>query len=190
MIKRFCTFLGKFRRNREGSMILETALTLPILMLSFFGAVETGRYVILHQKLDRAAVTIADLVARADKLTTAQINDIFAATAPIVEPFDIKTGGKVIISSVLKTPNNPAKVVWQRTGSGTMTATSRIGVTNGNATFPTGFTLRDNESVIVTEVFYHFTPMLFVHMTGPTTGDLYTRSFFRPRVADQTTITN
>ena len=176
----------KFQRDERGSIITETALIMPFLVFLLFGAVESTRYVMVTMKLERASVTLADLVARSTTLTTPQIDDIFAATSSIVAPFDIRNDGRAIISSVTKTVGNPPTVVWQRAGAGNFIATSRIGTQGGSATLPTGFTLRDGESVVVTEVFYDFDPFFADHLTQTESAILYTRAFFRPRLSEQT----
>lgn len=179
-------FFHKFRNDNKGSVMVEAAIIMPFLVMTLLGAFESTRYVMLQMKLERASVTLADLVARSSTLTAAQMTDIFAATGNMVEPFDMQTDGRVIISSVTKAANNPARVTWQRAGGGNFNATSRIGAQNANATLPNGFTLRDGESVIITEVFYDFDPFFLGREEGPQASTLYTRAFYRPRVADNT----
>ena len=43
---------------RRGSSLVELALVVPILVSLFLGSVEVARYVLLQQKLDRAAMSL------------------------------------------------------------------------------------------------------------------------------------
>ncbi len=162
-------------------MIIEAAMLMPFFLAIVVGAVETARYVTIHQKMERATVTLSDLVSRSPGLTEAQIQDIFFATTTIMSPYSMTTDGRVVISSVTKPVGNPARVTWQRSGSGNLGVTSRVGVTNGNASLPAGFTLQDNESVVIAEIFYDYEPMF---LNSEFVADrLYERALFRPRLS-------
>ena len=174
------------KNKQRGSVLAEAAIIMPFLLTIIIGAVETGRYVNIHQKLDRAAVTLSDLVARSTTLTEAQIQDIFFATAAIMSPYQMATSGRAYISSVTKSPGQAPRVTWQRTGGGSLAASSHIGTSGGNATLPSGFTLQDNESVIIAEVMYTYNPIFVSDDFLPT--QFYERALFRPRTVSNVTI--
>lgn len=56
---------GRFCREKRGSVFAELGFAMPVLVLILLGCFEASRYVLLHQKLDRAASAVADLVAQA-----------------------------------------------------------------------------------------------------------------------------
>ena len=109
---------------------------------------------------------------------TAQITELFAAAQRIAQPFDLLGQGMVIITTVQGTGGGP-QVLWQEAGAGVLVASSNIGAPGGTATLPTGLIVDDNESVVVTEVFFDYQPV-FVGSVVPT-NQLYYQSFNRPR---------
>jgi Flp pilus assembly protein TadG len=174
-------------RDRRGAIAVEFAIVAPVLVALMVGTFEVTRYVLLHQKLDRMAVAASDLVSQGETISTAQLADIFAATELIAEPFSIGADGVVIISSAYRaTGTLTTKVAWQRTGTGTLTAASTLGLQGANATLPSGFTLKEGESVIVAEVFYQFRPMFAPNLVP--VARLYHRAVFRPRRGTLNTI--
>ena len=61
--------LAGWKLGTAGNVAVEFALALPVLMLLMLGSAEMARFVILHQKIDRVAVTMSDLVARAETIS-------------------------------------------------------------------------------------------------------------------------
>ena len=104
---------GRLLRSDRGGVMIEFGFAMPVLVLLMLGGVELGRYVLLHQKLDRTAMTVSDLVARVQTVTTAEVDTIFTAANLVMEPFTMGTQGAVVISSVKEDSGSP-KVIWQR----------------------------------------------------------------------------
>ena len=78
--------VGRFDR---GNVVVEFALALPVLLMLLLASAELGRFVLLNQKIDRVAVTMSDLVARAETISETDLDDIFDAAAHVAEPFDL-----------------------------------------------------------------------------------------------------
>lgn len=170
----------RIRRDEDGSMLIELAFAMPLVAALLLGGVEVGRYVLLHQKLDRVASSTADLVSQAEKVSTADIQNVFDAAEYVAAPFDLSTSGTVIVSSITNPLGSADSIVnWQQTGAGTATAASRLGTAGGPATLPDGFTLADGETIIVAEVFYDYAPWLFSGYTS--TREIYEMALYRPR---------
>jgi Flp pilus assembly protein TadG len=164
----------------SGNVAVEFALTLPILMLLMLGSAEMARFVILHQKVDRVAVTTSDLVSRAETINEGDLDDIFEAADFVAQPFDLANLGIVIVSAITNDDGSGARVAWQRSGGGTSTHTSQIGIEGGLATLTTDFEVREGETAIIAEVFYDFEPFLSALIVEPQT--LYRRAHHRPRL--------
>src|SRR5262245_8939360 len=126
--------LTGFWRDCRGAIAVEFAVVAPVLVALMVGTFEVTRYVLLHQKLDRMAVAASDLVSQGETITNAQLADIFTATGLIAEPFAIGTDGVVIISSVMRT-TGVSTIRWQRFGTGSLAAASKLGVQGGTPTF-------------------------------------------------------
>jgi hypothetical protein len=167
-------------RSIGGATAVEFALASPVLIMLMLASVELGRFVILNQKLDRVAVSMADLVARAETISESQLDDIFIAAAQVAQPFAIADLGRVIVSSVINPDGDGAEIVWQRTGIGTLSAPSRLGTEGGTASLPSDFDVREGETAIISEVFFAFEPFLSELIVQPQT--VYKRAYHRPRL--------
>lgn len=167
-------------RCARGNVAVEFGLIVPVLLLMMLAAAELARYIILHQKMDRVAVTMADLVARAETISQSELDDIFVSAGEVARPFPIADRGLVIISSVTNPDGTGAEVAWQRSGGGSFSATSQIGTEGTAATLPGTFDVREGETAIISEVFFDFEPFLSELVVGPQT--LYRHAFHRPRL--------
>jgi Flp pilus assembly protein TadG len=172
--------------DRRGVVLVEMAMTLPVVIVIALGGFEIARFALVQQKLERLTVTIADMVSQSETITGAQLNQIFAATGPVLTPFSMSADGVVIVSSVSASGGTGARVSWQRRGGGTHAAASALGTAAQLAALPTGFVVRDGESAIVAESYYEFVPM-FIPALVPARR-LYHRAMFRPRFGALTSI--
>lgn len=170
-----------FRRlcvERHGAIVIEFALVLPVLVLLTMSGGETFRFILLNQKVERASATVADLTSQAQTLSEGDLNNLFLVTNQVMSPFNINDGGQVIVSSIGAKGGEPPQINWQRS-FGQQTNSSVLGVEGGVAKLPAGFVVRDNENVIVAEVYYPYAPFIFSGVIAPMT--LYDATFFRPR---------
>lgn len=171
---------ARARLGVAGNAAVEFALTLPVLMLLMLGSAEMARFVILHQKIDRVAVTTSDLVARAETISESELADIFKAADFVAQPFDLSNLGVVIVSAITNDDGSGPTVAWQRSGGGSGTETSQIGQPGNPANLTADFEVRQGETAIIAEVFYDFEPFLSELIVEPQT--LYRRAHHRPRL--------
>lgn len=182
-MRQFATILG----DRRGMVLQETAIILPLLVTMMLGGYEIARFAVLQQKLSRTAMTTADMVSQGATISIPEIDTIFAATSTMLRPFPGGSSQRVIISSVSAVGAAAPKVDWQRMGGGTLTGvSSKIGVAGANATLPPGFLVRNGEDVIITEIFYSFTPTFTSDLVPP--NIVYHRAMFRPRQGSLSTL--
>jgi Flp pilus assembly protein TadG len=177
--------LGRLKRNRRGTVAVEMAFATPVVIGLLLSGVEVTRYVLLNQKLDRASATMADLVSQSETLSEGGLVNLFAATAYVMDPFDLAAEGHLVVSSIGATNGNPARINWQRSFGGG-SGGSNFGVEGGTANLPVGFVVRDNETVVVTEVFYDYVPAFMG--TALASRNLYNFAVFRPRFSSLATI--
>lgn len=171
-------FLGEDR----GAIAIEFGLVISSLIVILMGCFECSRYILLNQKLDRTATSVADLISQSSGVTTGVISDTYAAADAQTLPFDLVGHGRVIISSVYRpdTTTTNGTVVWQCSGGGSYTtATSKVGTKGANATMPSTLPVDVNENIVVAEVFYDYKPFLFQGIFSPTVF-LHT-TYMRPR---------
>lgn len=177
--------LKRLARAQEGVAYLEFAITIPFLLALFMGGVEVTRYIIIAQKLEKAAVTVSDVVAQSEEITTTELDTIILAAGQVMLPYSFEGDGYVIISSVTQNGSTPI-VNWQYTGGGDWIQSSQIGGPGETATLPNDLTLIDNDTVIISEVFYNFTPLLENSVVD--SSQLYKVGVFKPRLGDLTSL--
>ncbi len=173
-------------RDQQGMAFMEFAIALPFLFILFMGGVELTRYIIIVQKVEKAAFTMSDVVAQSQSIGTTQLSQLVEAVEQLMLPLPFGSNGYVIVTSVTKTGTAAPVVNWQYKGGGTWTKTSVIGAPGANAVLPTGFTMSDKENVIIAEVFYNYTPMVASGVLQAKT--IYKVTLFRPRLGDLTAL--
>jgi len=179
--------LRRFGEDRRGAALIELGFAVPVLVAILLGCFEASRYVLLHQKLDRAATSVADLVAQQQALTTAQMCDLFDAARRLMTPYDLAAHGRVVVSSVHRPDETAATVAWQEQSAGAITVTSLVGTEGATASLPAAFTVATGQNVIVAEAFYDYQPYFLGDLFEP--ARLYHTAYNRPRISNLTTIT-
>jgi Flp pilus assembly protein TadG len=165
---------------RAGAVAVEFALAAPVLILLMLASVELARFVLLHQKMDRVATTISDLVARSETINESELADIFEAASEVSNPFDLTNLGVVIVSAVTNLDGDGATIAWQRSGGGSYSASSELGAEGETPDLPADFEVREGESAIISEVYYDFTPFLSEMIVAPQV--IYHNAHQRPRL--------
>ena len=166
--------------DERGVAHVEFALVLPVLMILLLTGIEVGRYTFLHLKMQHASFVMGDIVSRDASMTNCTLDGLFGAIQHATKPFEFEDNGTVIVSGVSKqeAENNP-KVRWQATGAGNLSATSAVGSPVNNADLPDGFTLQDDQSILVVELYFQTEPWLlgFVPQTV-----IDKTTYYRPRL--------
>lgn len=128
--------------NNHGVALIEFALVLPILLLLIFGVIEVTRFIVIAQRLDKAAYSLADITSQYQPATPAnepaEISDsnmekvVFAQFGRLMQPFDAEEDRVVIMTSIHKEPPSGAlKIKWQLAGGGTLSNGATRSVVNG-----------------------------------------------------------
>jgi len=177
------SFFASWRQKaRRGIAAVEFALTLPIWVTFLLGAADGSYCLLVNEKADRIAYSVTDIVTQYQSITKAQLNDILLAAGQLMQPFTFGTKGTVIVTSVYQPSTGSPIIEWQYSGGGTLTETSKIGTTGGAAALPNGLTLNANDNVIISEVYYNFTPM-FVSAKIFNAGTVYRVAMYKPRLS-------
>lgn len=180
--------LRTLRRNNRGVAAIEFALLLPLLITLMIGSLEVTFKIWSTQKAEKLSVTLADVIAQSQEVTTSDLNSLVSAVDKIMEPFPFGDDGAVIISSVYQPSPEEGEdlgeptVNWQRKfpPSGGLQVESKIGEQGDDAVLPADFEMYEKENCIVAEVFYKYTPIMpgFLFDEAVT----YRRAFFKPRL--------
>ncbi|MBL8710220.1 MAG: hypothetical protein JNL25_13580 [Rhodospirillaceae bacterium] len=179
--------LKKFARQEDGVMAMEMAFALLFLTVLILGTFEVPRFLLLGQKMERAASSMSDLVAQidpADGNVQAKINDLLEAANGLMAPYDLGVGGRVIISSIANPTGDQETIVWQQQSPSGIAATSKIGAQGAAPALPGSMVVREGENIIVAEIVFTYEP-LFASLIYDT-RTLYSRAFTRPRFSNLT----
>lgn len=171
--------IRKLRQDERGSILAELAFALPLFVTFLMGIVEVGTYLLINLKLQHSVVSIADLVTRDEEISEEIMADIFNAAPQIMAPFEMGAGAVVIVSSISQAEDVPASIFWQRAGGGSLDVNSEFGIEGEPPTLPEGLTMRDDETILATEIFYEYEPVIFQFIPSQR---LRKESFFRPRI--------
>jgi Flp pilus assembly protein TadG len=164
----------RMARDRRGASAIEFTMVVPVLILMYVGAVETGNLVTIYRRASAVASTAADLTAQVKQVTNADVQDVFAASGSILTPYPA-TPLKIVISSVVADQNNNGKVAWSCANKGSGRAK------DSSYAVPAGLTQADS-SVIVSEVTYAFTPLVgLTKFFSPGAFDIKRTFYSRPR---------
>lgn len=167
----------------KGAALVETAITLPILVLLVAGIFEISMYALINNKLVRASGVLGDMIAR-QNLTRANLIALMDTVDVIFKPFDFGQLGRIVVSQVRNDgmTTDPTKMLisWQQTKNG---GVSKIGIPGQlPKNLPNNITVIKNQSLIVTEVYYDYVPLVFHGFFSGKT--LYKISIFVPRVGE------
>lgn len=168
--------LSRFFKNDKGIVSVEVAAATPMLAMLALSCVEITNFVLFNQKMDRAVTAMGDLTSQAKGLTTEDVANLYEAAAYIMRPFDLDNEGTVIVTSISTPPGGGATVNWQWNSNA---ADSQFGGAGGAASLPAGFVVREGESVIVSEIYADYDPILLTQFFS--NDSYYQYSIFRPR---------
>ncbi len=178
----------KHLKNSRGSAAIEFAIIMPVLVLFLSGIFELCMFALLNNKLVRIAGTMGDLVSMQNiNLTTLQ--GIIATAPDMAQPFTYTGQGNVIVSLVYNNgqTTDPTKMLisWQQADSATVN--SNFGKPGQRPTnLPNNITVINDETLVLTEVFYNYVPFIFTNIIPAQT--LYKTSVYVPRSGDMVTL--
>jgi Flp pilus assembly pilin Flp len=176
--------LRNLRRDNRGVAAIEFALMLPMLIALLIGCLEVTFKIWSTQKAEKLAVTLSDVIAQSTAVTNSDLQALIGAVDKIMDPFPFGGDkGKIIISSIyVPQDETDADVNWQCAfpASGGLTASSKFGAEGSIADLPDGFTLVEKDNVIVTEIFYKYTPIAPGVLFDESI--VYRRALFKPRL--------
>lgn len=176
----------KFAGNASGLAAVEFALIAPIMLVLFFGLVETCNALSAHQKVTTVASTAADLVSQAKQLSAGDMSDVFAASGAIMTPFSTGDLSIIVTSIGGSGKRNIGIVLWSVTNGHGTPHTTGDPITVGNpdelgaddtGILPASCASGSDCSVILAEVRYSYTSPYGQMIVGtlPMTDSFYTK---------------
>jgi Flp pilus assembly protein TadG len=126
MKNRLLKLLGRYRRNETGIAAVEFALVSPIFFMLLLGGTEVGRYILVHQKAEKMAYSVSDVISQLDSVTSGDVDVVFGAASEPMNPYDkFETRGTLFLSSVHKDPDDADQTIRQGAGGNSARALAR-----------------------------------------------------------------
>jgi Flp pilus assembly protein TadG len=174
----------RFRKSQEGVAAVEFALILPLMLLIFFGVVESSMALLCRADISIMSSTAADLISQESTTNTADLSNVYAAASTVLYPYYSggATGKPTIrLTSVAydagsATPTTAGKVAWTCTQAGTGTLTPTARNKDDVVTFAQPL-MNTNGSVLMAEIAYSYSSPTTQVITGAInmTNNFYTK---------------
>jgi Flp pilus assembly protein TadG len=172
-----CRQARRLARDARGNALVEAALVFPILISLFLGISEFSEALTVSRRVEAAAGTSADLVARLRTVTDNDLTQIKPMIDEMLSPFSTATLS-LVITSVVADDDNQTTVAWSHAeGPGVSARTEGSPVA-----LPAGLT-EPNTSVILAEVRYTFHSTLATLIAGGV--PMGAEAYMRPRLTAQ-----
>lgn len=104
--------LRDFLGDRTGIAAVEFSFILPLMLVLFFGTVEFSQGIAVDRKVTIMARTLADLTSQNISLTSAQLNNIFAASTAIMTPYSAAPVNSTVAELYVDPNTLAARVQW------------------------------------------------------------------------------
>src|SRR5262245_31210081 len=141
--------------DETGSALIEAALVFPMLFILFFGVSELCEGFIASRRVEAAAFTAADLVARLQTVNSADLVALKSIIDETIKPLPVATVG-LVVASVVADEFRVTTVAWS----------DALGVTTSEpVVLPAGLIL-PNGSLIFAQVTYTFQSTLSTLIVG------------------------
>ncbi len=176
-------FLKRCFRNETGVSSIEFAIVMPLLILMMTGVFETGRFLLIHQKADKVAYAIGDIVSQQTSVSKTRLDEASLLINEIMTPFENDGRQRLLITSFEKT-GGTTKKNWDYTSGGGTVLASSVSPNDVDAQM----NMQADENIIVTEMQYNFQPVFLTNIFP--SQEINKISYFRPRFGSLTTITN
>ncbi len=176
--------LGRFLRDARGVAAVEFALILPLLVLLYFGTVESASLYAVDRRVSTVASTMADLVSREQKcITTAKFDSYFAAATAIMQPFPT-TNLKQVVSFMQISSGGTVTIRWSKAYGASATARN-TGTTTAIGTATNINTLaRTKGWLVAAEIQYPYQPLFGIVIK---TINLGHTEYYLPRYEEEIT---
>jgi Flp pilus assembly protein TadG len=163
---------SRFKADRRGASAVEFAMVAPLMLLFYCGLTELCQAMLAERRVSHVASAVGDLVTQTDKLTPAEISDIFAIGGTVMTPFP-NTTLRMRTTSVTANAQGKPMVDWSR-GYGWSPMPK-----NAAPDFTIPVAMDPATSLVVSEAEYHYTSPLGYFLPD---GIIFAeKSYLRPR---------
>ncbi len=181
--------LRSFKRDAGGVAAIEFAMIVPLMITMFIGTIELSQAITVDRRVSQVASSTADLVARAKTMTVTEMDGVLEVVQQLLAPYS-DTPLRLSVFAVGAAPaansGDPpvTTICWVRNHNNGVGGHS----SGDTYTLPTGL-IEAGDSVIVTEVEYAYTPLIFSKFL-PGTTTLTETFYLKPRLSAYVTYDN
>ncbi|WP_062015185.1 TadE/TadG family type IV pilus assembly protein [Aureimonas sp. AU4] len=170
----------RFWRDRRAVAAVEFALILPVMLVFYLGTAELTQFLNADAKVAATADTVGNLVTRVKTIDTTSMNNIFAISSAVMNPFAIAPLA-IKVTAVRVDANGKGTVHWSKvSGSATPDAAG------ATFTIPTGLSGFTDSYFVVSTATYAYRPVIgYGGIIGPVT--LEKTALYRPRKSSEVT---
>jgi hypothetical protein len=181
-------WLFKFIKGSRGNTVVEFAIVMPMLILVLSGIFELCMYSLINNKLIRIAGSISNITAM-QNINVKTLQAIMKTAPQMAQPIPFSGIGAVVVSLIYNQGKtaDPANmgISWQQSTSASVS--SNFGKPGAKPTnLPNGIQVLNDETLIITEVFYNYVPFVFTGIIPNQT--LYKVAVYVPRQGDMVTL--
>lgn len=160
-------------RNERGIAATEFALILPFLLLILMGVIELTNAMLAERKLLNSVQSAVDLIGQRGSITTAELNEIFAAARLTVSPLDTAVFSLGVASVRYNDTTGDPVLDWTGSDNGGSVANPTVKAEGrGEA----------GASIVIVTGNYIYTPL--IPLIIPVNIILTETSYMRPRIVD------
>jgi Flp pilus assembly pilin Flp len=157
--------LSAFRQDVRGFAAVEFAFVAPIILFLLIGAVEITRAASIDRRFSVVTNMVADLVARETQLTSGDVDAIYDIVEQVMAPYDAAPLKLSIIPVMSSTDDANRSLVYPSTANRPSYHGGALPEKCQSYPLARGL-LSTNESVIVVESSYEFTPLFVGYVLG------------------------
>jgi hypothetical protein len=173
--KIFCKIID-FCYEKKGSILVEFAFIMPVLLIIFIGSIETTNYLGVNRRINSAAYTVADLIGRFEVVDSTIIENVWKSAALITSPSDFETMSSVISSVKLTSGNyvvewSKAKGTGVQRGVGSTVSESELG----------GNLINEGETILLIDIRYGYQPVITQNLINFSGVTLKSHIVMKPR---------
>lgn len=203
MLSRAHALLRRLRADTVGSTLVEFAMALPVMLAVYVGGFELSMAISCSRNVAAATHTLTDLASQCSGITSTGdatnacwINNIFGATAVIMQPFN-SANANMRLTEVQVINGTQMQVIWSAVQNGStnnaytalqagtnLTLPSTLTTTNAGALFPnsvSGGLAPQGIFLLIGEVTQPYTPA--VTFNNMTTFNFTEKIYMAPRLS-------
>ena len=169
----------QFRAGQCGVASIEFAMIVPLMVMMFVGTVELSQAITVDRRVNQVASSVADLVARTKSTTGTDLDDTMNVIDELFKPYD-HTPVRLTLTNVIASTSDETNTVVCWSHNYTLGGVGSYAQGSAYA-LPTGI-VEKGESVIVAEIKYTYTPLIFSYfITGAV--DFTDTFYLKPRLS-------